>query len=92
MLAKSKKTAKTCPVPYVVRAPDETTEFSLAENTKRLAMHPADEFAAYHALSQQGQQPAAIALRFGVSTRHVAQRLELANVSPAYWMCSRPTR
>jgi len=54
MLAKSKKIAKTFPVPCVVRAPDEATELSLAENTKRLAMHPADEFAAYHALSQQG--------------------------------------
>jgi ParB family chromosome partitioning protein len=82
MLAKSKKIAKTFPVPCVVRAPDEATELSLAENTKRLAMHPADEFAAYHALSQQGHQPATIALRFGVSTRHVAQRLKLANVSP----------
>ena len=66
----------------MARAPDEATELSLAENTKRLAKHPADEFAAYHALSQQGHQPAVIALRLGVSTRHVAQRLKLANVSP----------
>ena len=40
--------------------------WSLAENTVRLAMHPADEFEAFTALIDKGDTAAQVAERFGV--------------------------
>ena len=59
------------------------TEISLAENVQREAMHPADEFDAFRALTDKGMPPADVAARFGVTEAVVKQRLKLANVSPA---------
>ena len=58
------------------------TEMSLAENTVRLAMHPADEFEAFARLAEEGYASAAIAERFGVPERHVLQRLKLGRAAP----------
>jgi ParB family chromosome partitioning protein len=58
------------------------TELSLAENIVRLAMHPADEFEAFARLAAEGASAAAIADRFGVSARHIQQRLKLGNMAP----------
>ena len=56
---------------------------SLAENTVRLAMHPADQFEAFAELIESGQQPAGqVALRFGVEESLVLKRMKLARVAP----------
>jgi ParB family transcriptional regulator, chromosome partitioning protein len=57
-------------------------EKSLAANTVRLAMHPADEFAAFAKLAEAGDTPGQVAERFGVTAKHVEQRLKLGNADP----------
>jgi ParB family transcriptional regulator, chromosome partitioning protein len=69
-------------VPCLVEPTDQALETSLMENTVRAAMHPADEFAAIAALIDAGASPDAVALRFGVSERHVRQRLRLGKLAP----------
>src|SRR5215469_12074383 len=70
------------PVPCKVEEPDEAVETSLAENTVRAAMHPADEFTAMAALIDAGAAINAVATRFGTSERHVRQRLRLGKLAP----------
>lgn len=62
----------------------QAQEGSLAENAVREAMHPADEFAAFHALAtaEPPLSTTEIANRFGVKEHYVLQRLKLAKVSP----------
>ncbi len=82
-LAKAGTIAKDFPVPCMVVENSETsTELSLAENVVRAPMHPADQFEAFHALAEQGESPADIAARFGISELAVAQRLKLGRLSP----------
>ena len=69
-------------VPCQVVDDGNALELSLVENTVRQAMHPADEFVAFARLIEGGESAAAIADRFGVSERHVNQRLKLGNVAP----------
>ena len=57
-------------------------EVSLAENTVRAAMHPADQVEAFRRLANAGSTAAAIAARFGVSERTVEKRLRLGNAAP----------
>jgi ParB family chromosome partitioning protein len=45
-------------------------------------MHPADEFVAMAALIDTGEAIDAVATRFGVSERHVRQRLRLGKLAP----------
>jgi ParB family transcriptional regulator, chromosome partitioning protein len=52
-LAKQKKVPKTFAVPCHVVDPATATETSLAENIIRVAMHPADQFIAFHDLVVQ---------------------------------------
>lgn len=61
---------------------EHAREISLAENSGREAMHPADEFEAFHALAQQGRGIEDVAARFGVSPLVVQRRLKLAALSP----------
>lgn len=74
------------PVPCLLEDRSEARETSLSENLHRVAMNPADEFEAFAAIvSAQGGGSAAEALcakRFGVSQRHVAERLRLAALAP----------
>jgi ParB family chromosome partitioning protein len=59
------------------------TEVSLAANTGRVDMHPADTFEAFRQLVEdQGQTPEAIGMRFGYAVSTVRGFLKLANVSP----------
>ena len=51
-------------VPCQVVADEHGLELSLAENTVRLAMHPADEFEAFSALIDKGESAAQVAERF----------------------------
>ncbi len=69
-------------VPCLIEKPEAALETSLMENTVRAAMHPADEFAAMAALIDAGEPIETVATRFGVSERHVKQRLKLGNVAP----------
>ena len=72
------------PVPCRVDGSDTPPgELSLAENVVRVAMHPADQAQAFGRLAAGGASVAAIAARFGVSERVVAQRLRLGNAAPA---------
>ena len=83
-LAKAKHLPKDHPVPCRVLTEDEDAgEISLAENVVRVAMHPADQFEAFHALvHEKGQSIAQVAERFGVETTLVEKRLKLASVHP----------
>ena len=84
-MAKQKKVPKTFAVPCLVVDPATATETSLAENTIRVAMHPADQFIAFHDLVvQTGLGIDDVAARFGVSPLFVRQRLKLANVAPRF--------
>jgi ParB family chromosome partitioning protein len=60
----------------------DATEISLAENSVREQMHPADEFEAFMALADKGMPALDIAARFGTTEKLVLQRLKLARVSP----------
>ena len=57
-------------------------ELSLAENSVRAAMHPADQVEAFRRLADAGSTAAAIAARFGVSERTVEKRMRLGNAAP----------
>jgi ParB family chromosome partitioning protein len=69
------------PVSCQLADEDKAAELSLAENTVREAMHPADEFDAFSALAED-LKPEEIAVRFGVTTKHVQQRMRLARLAP----------
>jgi ParB family transcriptional regulator, chromosome partitioning protein len=69
-------------VPCKIEQPEDGLETSLAENTIRAAMHPADEFVAMAALIDGGATIDAVATRFGTSERHVKQRLRLGKLAP----------
>jgi ParB family chromosome partitioning protein len=56
---------------------------SLAENTQRAPMHPADEFEAFKERAQKGESIEDIAASFSVSPEVVRRRLKLANVAPS---------
>ena len=70
------------PVSCKVVDAENSRELSLAENTVRLAMHPADQVEAFGKLLDDGINVASIASRFGVTERFVEQRLSLAGVLP----------
>ena len=73
-LAKQKKVPKTFAVPCHVVDPATATETSLAENIIRVAMHPADQFIAFHDLVvESGLSIDDVAARFGVSPLFVRQ-------------------
>ena len=63
-------------------SPERALEVSLAENSGREAMHPADEFEAFKALIDEGRGIEDVASRFGISVLTVQRRLKLSAVSP----------
>src|SRR5271166_1729643 len=69
-------------VPCQVVTEEHALEMSLAENTVRLAMHPADQFEAFAALIDKGDTAAEVAQRFGVEESLVLKRMKLARVAP----------
>ena len=82
-LAREGTIARDFPVPCrVIENGVGDTELSLAENTVRVAMHPADQVQAFGALALAGATVADIAARFGVSERIVEQRLRLGHAAP----------
>lgn len=69
-------------VPCQVVTEEHALEMSLAENTVRLAMHPADQFEAFAELIDKGATAAEVAQRFGVDESLVLKRMKLAHVAP----------
>jgi ParB family chromosome partitioning protein len=69
-------------VPCQIVTEEHALEMSLAENTVRLAMHPADQFEAFAALIDKGECAADVASRFGVEESLVLKRMKLARVAP----------
>lgn len=82
LLAKGKQIDLGFTVPVDVRPIEEAIELSLAENSQREAMHPADAIVAYRALIEGGLEAESIAARFGVSLDHVRRILKLAALHP----------
>ena len=62
--------------------PERALEVSVAENSGREALHPADEFEAFKALIGEGKGVEDVAARFGVSVLTVQRRLKLSALSP----------
>lgn len=81
-LARSGVFPKDYPTPCRVVASQAAPESSLAENVQRVAMDPIDESDAFAALVAEGRTEDDIARRFGITRRHVEQRLALAGLSP----------
>ena len=69
-------------VPCQVVTEEHALEMSLAENTVRLAMHPADQFEVFAELIEQGHSAAQVAERFGIEESLVLKRMKLARVAP----------
>lgn len=74
--------AADAPIECCVIEVSRAEEVSLAENSGREDMHPADQFEAFYALAQAGQTIERIAQRFGVTVLTVQRRLRLATVAP----------
>lgn len=70
-------------VPCQVVTEEYALEMSLAENTVRLAMHPADQFEAFADLIDKGHTADDVAARFGIDESLVHKRMKLARVAPA---------
>ncbi len=81
-LARQKVISKEHPIPCHVVTAEQGVEVSLAENVQRVAMDAMDEVDAYAALVAEGATADDVARRFGVTRRHVDQRLALAGLSP----------
>jgi ParB family transcriptional regulator, chromosome partitioning protein len=69
-------------VPCLIVDEAAALETSLAENVVREEMHPADQFAAFKAMIDDGAGLEDVAARFGLTVKSVQQRLKLASVSP----------
>lgn len=70
------------PVPCIEAAAKDAVGVSVAENTGRESMHPADEFDAFKTMVDAGTPIEDIAAQFGTSPLVVRRRLQLAKVSP----------
>lgn len=82
LLAKRKQMPTDAAIRCRVVPREEATSASLAENVHREAMHPADQFAAFAKLVDEGKSAEDVAAEFGVSCDTVHKRLRLARVSP----------
>lgn len=74
--------ARDFPVPCKVLPNEAAREASLAENIQRVDMDAMDEVDAFGQLVEEGASPEEVAKRFGVTLRHVQQRLALSKLSP----------
>lgn len=81
LLVKTGEIPKDWPVPCNVVAREAGREVSLVENVHRVAMDAIDEVDAFAALISDGATPDEVARNFGVTRRHVDQRLALSGLS-----------
>lgn len=70
------------PIGCKLRDAEEATAVSLAENSEREQMHPADQFAAFARLIEEGKTVAQVAALFACSELTVTRRLTLAKAAP----------
>jgi ParB family chromosome partitioning protein len=84
LLARQKRIKPDYAVPCLVVSHERAVQISLAENSGREPMHPADEFDAFRQLIDAGQSVEDVAARFGVAPVVVQRRLKLANVGPTF--------
>lgn len=84
LLIKEKHITPAHEVPCMIVSYDRAIEISLAENSGRESMHPADQFEAFRKLIDAGQSVEDVAARFGVTPLVVQRRLKLANVCPEF--------
>lgn len=84
LLIRQKQITAAYEVPCMVISYDRAVEISLAENSGRESMHPADQFDAFRKLIDAGQSIEDVAARFGVTPLVVQRRLKLANVCPQF--------
>ncbi|WP_432263469.1 ParB/RepB/Spo0J family partition protein [Cupriavidus sp. TMH.W2] len=81
-LAQRREIEEIHPVPVKIVAVETAEQASLAENSGREAMHPADEFEAFQRQRDAGIPIEDIAATFGVTPLVVRRRLRLANIAP----------
>ena len=84
LLIRQKRIKPDYSVPCLVVSRERAVQISLAENSGRESMHPADEFDAFRQLIDAGQSVEDVAARFGVTPLVVQRRLKLANVCPKF--------
>jgi ParB family chromosome partitioning protein len=84
LLIRQKRIKPDFVVPCLVINYDRAVQISLAENSGREPMHPADEFDAFKQLIDAGQSIEDVAARFGVTPLVVQRRLKLASVAPQF--------
>jgi ParB family transcriptional regulator, chromosome partitioning protein len=84
LLIRQKRIKPDYAVPCLIVSYERAVQISLAENSGREPMHPADEFDAFRQLIDAGQSIEDVAARFGVSPMVVQRRLKLANVCPTF--------
>ncbi|MDM0058938.1 ParB/RepB/Spo0J family partition protein [Variovorax fucosicus] len=84
MLAESGRWPASQPVECKLYDEGQAVQVSLAENSGREAMHPADQMAAFKRLIDEGLTTAQVADRFEVSPLTVARRLKLARLAPRF--------
>ena len=84
LLIRQKRIKPHFAVPCLIVSYERAVQISLAENSGREPMHPADEFEAFRLLTDSGQSVEDIAARFGVKPVVVQRRLKLANVNPTF--------
>lgn len=82
LLQSQKKIKATFPVKLVIVDDKEALEVSIAENTHREAIHPADQFIAWDKLHQSGHSVAEIAKTHGTTESMVLKRLKLGGLHP----------
>ena len=73
----------TFEVPCTIIENDAAVAASLTENSQREPMHPADEYAAFKRLVDEGRSIEDVAALFSVTPLVVKRRLKLANVAPS---------
>jgi ParB family chromosome partitioning protein len=84
LLIRQKRIKPDFAVPCLIVKYERAVQISLAENSGREPMHPADEFEAFRQLIDSGQSIEDVAARFGVTPLVVQRRLKLASVAPAF--------
>ncbi|WP_213957494.1 ParB/RepB/Spo0J family partition protein [Variovorax sp. dw_954] len=72
------------PIECKLYAQGQAVQVSLAENSGREAMHPADQMESFRRLIEDGLTVAQVAARFGVSPLTVERRLKLARLAPRF--------
>src|SRR5262249_17331974 len=84
LLLKRKKITLDYKVPCLITTPERATAISLAENSGRVELHPADEYEAFRRLVSGGMSVEDVAAKYRVAPVVVKQRLKLANVCPDF--------